>query len=89
MKINEFLKKWSSEYLIYDHLSHENNEELDKDVRDLLPIELEVVDYEHSYDINFWDGRKLLKNIQITNNEENINHYLKKYNVKLPHYTEY
>jgi translation elongation factor EF-Ts len=50
------------------------------------------------YQINFWlntkvpydlDDQKLLKQIEITNNEENINHYLKKYNVQIPHYTEY
>ena len=89
-KIDEFLKKWSSEYIIYEDLNRQViNKDYDKDLEDLRPIEIEVVDYDYCYEINFWDDQKLLKKIEIAKNEENINHYLKKYNVKLPHYTEY
>jgi hypothetical protein len=89
-KIKQFLNKWWSEYIIYEYLSHDTgNKEYDKDVHDLLPIEIEVVDYDTMYQINFWLNTKVPYDLEITNNEENINHYLKKYNVQIPHYTEY
>jgi len=89
-KINQFLSKWIPEFIIYRDLDyHTIDEEYDKDVQELSPIEIEVVDYDYDYQINFWDNDKLLKEIKVIKNEDTLNHYLKKYGVKIPHYTEF
>ena len=96
--VDEFLKKWPPAFVLLSYKSHGEKglQEYNKDERSLIGVDIECVDYNNYYQINFFDEelmksvhptKAVIKTFELTLDE--ANKQLKPFRLSIPKYTEY